>query len=109
MEHDPLPLVDEISGLIREKLLMQVSSPEQDLLETGLLDSLTLVQLLLELESRFGVAIPLEELEIDDFRTLTSIARLIESRRTAARSNVNSASESQSDGKQERRHSAPAA
>ncbi len=73
-------LIKEISGLIREKLLTDVTSSEQDLLASGVLDSLTLVQLLLDLESRFGVTIPLEELEIDDFRTLSSIARLVQSR-----------------------------
>jgi len=79
MESNPLQLTTEITGLITEKLLVEVDSPEQDLLTSGILDSLTLVQLLLDLEQRFSVTIPLEELEIDDFRSVSSIARLIQS------------------------------
>jgi D-alanine--poly(phosphoribitol) ligase subunit 2 len=67
-----------IRALLAEKLLIQVDSAETDLLEAGILDSLALVQLLLHLEERFGVKIPLEDLEIDDLRTLPSIARLVE-------------------------------
>jgi len=44
---------------------------------------LTLVQLLFDLERRFGVKIPLEELEIDDFRSINSIARLVQARSAA--------------------------
>ena len=100
-------LVSEISELMRAKLLLDVKSPEQDLLDSGLLDSLTLVQLLLDLESRFGVAIPLEELELDDFRTLESIARLIQRRKSA----VDGESQNRLDdagGKEDIKHSAPA-
>ena len=79
MESNPLQLTKEIAGLITEKLLVEVESPEQDLLTSGILDSLTLVQLLLHLEQRFSVTIPLEDLEIDDFRSVSSIARLMQS------------------------------
>ena len=77
MEQYPAQLKNEITGLIKEKLLVELDSPEQDLLASGVLDSLTLVQLLLDLEQRFSVTIPLEDLEIDDFRFVTSIARLV--------------------------------
>jgi D-alanine--poly(phosphoribitol) ligase subunit 2 len=54
-----------------------VESPGLDLLEAGLIDSIGLVELILELEDRFGVSLPMDGLEIDDFRSLTSIAALI--------------------------------
>jgi methoxymalonate biosynthesis acyl carrier protein len=84
MEQYPALMTKEITGLIQEKLLVEVSSPEDDLLASGVLDSLTLVQLLLDLEQRFSVTIPLEDLEIDDFRSVTSIARLVYSRSPVA-------------------------
>ena len=74
-------LARHITDLIAEKLLVEVVSSEDDLLASGVLDSLTLVQLLLDLEQRFGVTIPLEELEIDDFRSVTSIAHLVHRRK----------------------------
>jgi acyl carrier protein len=82
-----MQLTREIAQLINDRLLVEVRSPEDDLLASGVLDSLTLVQLLFDLERRFGVTIPLEELEIDDFRSINSIASLVQ-----ARSNVNSGS-----------------
>ncbi len=80
MEQHPEQLTSEIGALIRDKLLVKVNSPDDDLLSSGVLDSLTLVQLLVDLEQHFGVTIPLEELEIDDFRSVTSIARMVHSR-----------------------------
>ena len=83
MESPSLQMKKQITELITEKLLVEVDSPDHDLLASGVLDSLTLVQLLLDLEQRFGVTIPLEELEIDDFRTVTSLTRLVQSRTAA--------------------------
>jgi D-alanine--poly(phosphoribitol) ligase subunit 2 len=80
MERHSEQLISEIGALIRDKLLVKVDSPEDDLLSSGVLDSLTLVQLLVDLEQRFGVTIPLEELEIDDFRSVSAIARMVQSR-----------------------------
>ena len=72
------PLISEISGLIAERLLVDVSAPEDDLLATGLLDSLLLIQLLASLEERFGIRVPLVELQIEDIRSIKSIARLVD-------------------------------
>ena len=72
------PLISEISGLIAERLLVDVSAPEDDLLATGLLDSLSLIQLLASLEERFGIRVPLDELQIEDIRSIKSIARLVD-------------------------------
>jgi acyl carrier protein len=83
MRLEAVPLTTQISALIGEKLLTEIGSPGQDLLDTGVLDSLTLVQLLMDLEAHFAVTIPLEELEIDDFRTLASIAHLVQRRMAA--------------------------
>ena len=78
-----MQLAREIAQLINDQLLVEVTSPEDDLLVSGVLDSLTLVQLLFDLERRFGVTIPLEELEIDDFRSINSIANLVQARSSA--------------------------
>jgi acyl carrier protein len=74
-------LIGQLSRLITEKLLLDLSSPQEDLLSSGAIDSLSLIQLLVTLEEHFGVRIPLDELEIEDLRSVQSIARLIESYR----------------------------
>lgn len=75
------PLVRTIGKLIAEKLLVEVHSPEDDLLATGVLDSLSLIELLLSLEQHFGMKIPLDELQIEDVRSVRSIANMVESKR----------------------------
>ena len=95
MEWHPAQLTQEVTGLIAERLLVEVGSTEDDLLASGVLDSLTLVQLLLDLVHRFGVTIPLEELEIDDFRSVASIVGLIQSRITVAPSGADERQKSQ--------------
>ena len=76
MHHDS-GLVNDIHTALRERLMVIVSSEEVDLFETGLVDSIGLVELILELEDRFGISLPMENLEIDDLRTIRRIAALI--------------------------------
>jgi acyl carrier protein len=68
---------EQVRQLFLEILSIQVPSDETDLIEGGFLDSLALVELLFELELRLGVSVPLDTLEIDDFRTISRIAGVI--------------------------------
>jgi D-alanine--poly(phosphoribitol) ligase subunit 2 len=70
-------LVGDIRAVLRDHLTVMVESPDVDLLETGLIDSIGLVELILQLEDRFGVSLPMDTLEIDDFRSINRIADLI--------------------------------
>jgi len=67
---------EQVRQLFLEILSIQVPSDETDLIEGGFLDSLALVELLFELEL-LGVSVPLDTLEIDDFRTISRIAGVI--------------------------------
>jgi acyl carrier protein len=79
----PEGLIGEVSRLLAEKLSVHVHSAEEDLLAAGTIDSLSLIQLLVSLEEYFKVRIPLEDLEIEDVRSIRSIARLVEGRKAA--------------------------
>ena len=70
-------LVSRIQSLFEEALSIPAPAPDADIIDGGLLDSLTLVTLLFEIEVEFGVQIPLDSLEIDDFRTIERIARFV--------------------------------
>jgi D-alanine--poly(phosphoribitol) ligase subunit 2 len=70
-------LVDDIRSVLRDHLHVVVDSPDVDLLESGSVDSIGLVELILQLEERFEVSLPMDALEIDDFRTIHTIADLI--------------------------------
>ena len=54
-----------------------VLSPDANLLESGLVDSIGLVELILRLEDHFGMELPMESLEFDDLRSINTIADLI--------------------------------
>jgi acyl carrier protein len=74
---DERTLQHEITSLLFHNLNVEVSSVHDDLLGSGLLDSLKIVELLVELETRYAVTIPLEDLEIQMFRSVASVARVI--------------------------------
>jgi acyl carrier protein len=71
----------DVSGRVQrifaETLNIEVPSDETDLIEAGYIDSLALVELLFALEREFAVSVPLDELEIDNFRNVRSISELV--------------------------------
>jgi acyl carrier protein len=70
-------LVNDLTSLFRDKLFIDVPSAETDLIDSGLLDSLQLVQLLVQIESELGLRLPLDEIDLDDLRSLERLARVI--------------------------------
>jgi acyl carrier protein len=75
-----LELHDKITRLLSDKVLIEATSVETDLVETGLLDSLKLVELMTSLEDEFGITISFDEIEIDNFRSVASIAEYVNQR-----------------------------
>lgn len=55
----------------------RLASGQVDLIEARLVDSVKLVDLVLQIEERFGVMLAFEELEIEDFRTVARLAECI--------------------------------
>ena len=62
---------------MRDRLQVEIEDPEQDLFEAGIIDSLGLVELLLGLESEFGVETATDDLDIENFRTLELITAYV--------------------------------
>jgi acyl carrier protein len=77
MMADGTTLQNEIGSILFQSLHVEISSVQEDLIETGLLDSLKIVELLVELEQRFAIRIPLHDLEIDSFRSLAAITNFV--------------------------------
>jgi acyl carrier protein len=48
-----------------------------DLLETGILDSMALVELLTSLEEKFGVSVNVLDLDLENFRSIQAIERFV--------------------------------
>jgi acyl carrier protein len=79
---DTLALQRQVAALFSEKLNLDIASVETDLIETGLLDSLALVELLAELEESFDVSISTDDLELENFRSINNIAGFVAQRTT---------------------------
>lgn len=74
---DVADVVERLRALFLDELHLELPSADTDLLATGLLDSLAFVELMLQLESRFGVVVRLDEIDLEQFRTVRSIARTV--------------------------------
>jgi acyl carrier protein len=61
-------LHDQIAEFLSERLNVAVFSRTEDLFETGALDSMVFVDLVLYLEQQFDIQISTKELEPDNFR-----------------------------------------
>ena len=78
------PMESSIKGYIRGSLL---SKPELQLendtllFESRILDSLSLLKLVLFLEQQFGVVVPAEELIPDNFKTIDAMCAYLRSKK----------------------------
>lgn len=71
----------KVEKIILSELHVEVPDTETDIIDTGLVDSLGFVRLLSVLEREFQLQIDLDQLDLDDFRTVASIAGFLERRR----------------------------
>ena len=76
--------MEEIAATIRKFIVEEIMFEkdesvlqfDDELLETGVLDSMTILQLVVFLEKEVHISIPNEELVPDNFQNIQSIARL---------------------------------
>lgn len=77
-------LVEQLGALFAENFHVSVPAPDADLLEEGILDSFQFVELLVQIEKRFGLRIDIAGIDLDDLRTLQRLAGLIARRGSEA-------------------------
>jgi methoxymalonate biosynthesis acyl carrier protein len=70
-------IIERLGAVFTESFHIEVPSPDTDLLETGILDSFQFVELLLQLEQRFNLRIKIDDIDLEDLRTIARIARLV--------------------------------
>jgi acyl carrier protein len=70
-------LRERVEGVVRARLDVPAASGALDLLEMGYVDSLGLIELIAELEAVLGVELPLDELELDDLRSIDRICAFL--------------------------------
>ena len=70
-------IVVKVRHLLLERLDCEVPSDDTNLIESGILDSLALAELLLALEETFDIMLDYETLEIDSLSTVNSVSQLV--------------------------------
>jgi D-alanine--poly(phosphoribitol) ligase subunit 2 len=63
-----------VREIIRNQLSVEVPDVHTDLLAEGLLDSLALVMLIAAVEESFACELPLDDFDVENFRTVARIA-----------------------------------
>jgi len=67
----------QIIKIFSEKLNLEAPSVDTDLVEEGILDSLAFTELLVSLEQEFMVKVPMDSVDIDNFRSIAKIAEFV--------------------------------
>jgi acyl carrier protein len=75
--HDELR--DQVTAVVSDRAGIEVPHAEADLLDAGLIDSLALVTLIVAFEDTFGVELPLDDFDIDRFRSVASVTDFLAS------------------------------
>lgn len=81
---DRAAIIGRLSTLFAETFHVDVPSADTDLLASGILDSLQLVELLLQIERHFDRKIAIDDIDLEDLRTLAGIAQMIAAGRGTA-------------------------
>ncbi len=77
---DQASVQKRIVALFERHMSLSVPSAETDLFESGVLDSLAFVDLLVRMEEEFGIKTTVDDLEIEHFRSIARIAEFVMSR-----------------------------
>jgi D-alanine--poly(phosphoribitol) ligase subunit 2 len=73
----PGSVIAQLTDLVRDQLGVDVPSSDTDLVAAGLLDSLALVTLIVGIEDTFGTRLPLDDFDIDRFRSVDAMAAFL--------------------------------
>jgi D-alanine--poly(phosphoribitol) ligase subunit 2 len=74
---DLAALTKQVAELIEDVLQVEVPAPDTDLVAEGLIDSLALVSLITEVELEFGIQLPIDEFDLNRFRSAEQIATVV--------------------------------
>jgi acyl carrier protein len=76
-----------LTDFVKQELAIgrsQPIRPEDDLLSTGVIDSLGLMQLVLFIDEKLGIKIPDEDVVIDNFKSIAALTGYLEGKKTTS-------------------------
>jgi acyl carrier protein len=71
-------LTEQVSNLVGETLMVDSPDPDFDLIGAELIDSVAVMSLIMEIERKFDVEMPLDDFDVERFRTTGRIAAYLE-------------------------------
>lgn len=80
MTNTPLSVEDRLAAIFADGMRIEVPSYDAELLDSGLVDSLGVIELLMLVEKEFGITVQLDDLELDNFRSISAIAAFVRPR-----------------------------
>lgn len=82
------PIIDRLNTLFADTFHIAVPTAQTDLLDSGILDSFQMVELIFQLEQHFGMQVNIDQIELENLRTLERIAGLVAAGNGAGRPNA---------------------
>lgn len=64
-----------------EELAFSNVEPDDSLWNSRILDSITIVELVVEIETEYGISIPFNEIVLENFETITNMVNYIEGKK----------------------------
>ena len=80
--------IDRVMEILTGPMNLEIPSVSAGLFESGILDSVAFVNLLMYLEQTFKITVSVEDLEMDTFQSAASIADFVARELSAAESEV---------------------
>ncbi|WP_415365002.1 acyl carrier protein [Saccharothrix sp. BKS2] len=84
-EDGPDPIVEQVRAFFTSALPKTHLEPDQDYFALGLVNSLIALELVTHVEKKFAIRVEVEDLDLDNFRTLNRIAAFVRGKLAAAR------------------------
>ncbi|XVS61312.1 acyl carrier protein [Actinosynnema sp. CA-299493] len=78
-------IVEEIRAFFASALPESTLEPDQDYFALGLVNSLLALELVTYVEKRFAIRVDVEDLDLDNFRTMNRIAAFVRGKLAGAR------------------------
>lgn len=80
-----MTLEEELTAYIMAEIMSSGNArdlgPNDDLIGSGILDSLAMIKLVTHLEQQYGVALQPEEMTMENLGSIAALVRLVEARR----------------------------
>jgi acyl carrier protein len=70
---------ERVQRILNERLQVESPAADEDLFQAGILDSLSFVDMLLALEEGFSIHVALDQVDLNDFRSVSKICEYVRS------------------------------